>query len=359
MKRLTCKRFSFVVVGIIASYVLYHSIVWFGWTGKIFDRKDGLYVGDLGRMSYQTHSLVPRKLEYTLPKQHLGAQTWHGQKIDMLTLGDSFSNAATGGKNPYYQDYLASYYDLNIVNLKRISKVNPIDFIMQLHSAGKLEELRPRFILIQGVQRMFIGRFARSFDFSQQTHPLAEDWIQPTKTEDSHIPSLLFVNTANYKLPYYSLSYHFNPRAKKDIVKMPLVRSFFSNPAYEKDLLFTYEDIKGIDNDFEKVQTINANFNLLATFLQPLGITLIVMPAVDKYTLYAHYIPNNPFPQSTLFEALDSLEKNYVFINTKSILSDLLAKGTMDVFYADDTHWSYIASDAIAQSKIFRKILEK
>ena len=115
MRTFTCKRFSLLLLGLIGAYVLYHSIVWAGWTSKIFDRQDGLYVGDLGRMSYQVNSLVPRALVYTLPKKHLGSGEWRGQKVHMLTLGDSFSNADTGGENPYYQDYLASYYDLTIL----------------------------------------------------------------------------------------------------------------------------------------------------------------------------------------------------------------------------------------------------
>ena len=49
---------------------------------------------------------------------------------------------------------------------------------------------------------------------------------------------------------------------------------------------------------------------------------------------------------------MESLPKDYVFINTKKILLDELERGEKDVFFKDDTHWSWKASKAIFEKVI-------
>jgi len=49
------------------------------------------------------------------------------------------------------------------------------------------------------------------------------------------------------------------------------------------------------------------------------------------------------------FKNYDKLEKDYIFINTKDILSNILNKGDIDIYYADDTHWGYKANNTIAK----------
>ena len=96
---------------------------------------------------------------------------------------------------------------------------------------------------------------------------------------------------------------------------------------------------------------MNDNLNLLSKKFKEKGIIFYFMPAVDKYDLYSKYIIDNNYPESTFFEKLRPLKKDYRFIDTKTILLKELQKGEKDVFYSDDTHWSYKASEAI-----FKKI---
>lgn len=82
------------------------------------------------------------------------------------------------------------------------------------------------------------------------------------------------------------------------------------------------------------------------------------MPAVDKYNLYRDYIISNEYKESIFFEELEKLQKDYIFINTKSILKQKLNAGEKDLYYVDDTHWSFKASDTVINDKSFRKIFE-
>jgi len=81
---------------------------------------------------------------------------------------------------------------------------------------------------------------------------------------------------------------------------------------------------------------------------------LFFMPVVDKYDLYYNYISNNPYEKNYFFDILKVLDKQYTMIDTKNILNDLIIDNIKDVYYADDTHWSYKASEAIAEDKSFR-----
>ena len=98
---------------------------------------------------------------------------------------------------------------------------------------------------------------------------------------------------------------------------------------------------------------INSNLNQLALLLQQRGIKLYFMPVVDKYELYADYILGNRYGRSDFFEQMRTQNKKYSFIDTKYLLGDLLRNGVKDVYYVDDTHWSWKASNAIFTSVKF------
>jgi hypothetical protein len=121
-----------------------------------------------------------------------------------------------------------------------------------------------------------------------------------------------------------------------------------------KRLLFYYEDIKFIPlANEESVGSFNKNLNELALRLKKKGITFYFLPAPDKYAMYSDYIVDNPYPKSVFFELLRKQPKKYVFVDTKAILSELIKKGEKDVYYADDTHWSWKAAKKIAESLKF------
>jgi hypothetical protein len=92
---------------------------------------------------------------------------------------------------------------------------------------------------------------------------------------------------------------------------------------------------------------LNDNFNTLQALLEKKGIKLYFMPAADKSNVYADYIVSKEYPKSHFFERLRELPKAYGFIDTKKVLKKMVDEGVKDVYYKDDTHWSYKASKAI------------
>jgi hypothetical protein len=81
------------------------------------------------------------------------------------------------------------------------------------------------------------------------------------------------------------------------------------------------------------------------------------MPAVDKYELYRDLIVPADLgraPRSIFFEELRKLPKSYRFIDTKALLEEELKRGELDIFYADDSHWSWKAPQKIFETVRFR-----
>jgi hypothetical protein len=357
-KKISSKHFLTLTFVLIFIYLIYHLFVWNFYTSKIFGRTDSMYIGDLGRMSYQVDSLYPRKLSYTLPKRLLNTKPYTGQTIDVLTIGDSFSNAVTGGENPYYQDYLATKYNLKVLNIKNVTNNRHYIFetIISLYNNGWLKEHKPKLIIIESVQTSVYKRFTHDFDWGQQSFKI-DPLIVPAKTKNTYIPNLKPINTANYKFVFYGIKYGFKNRAQKDVVKLALNKQLFSTPSYTNTLLFHYSNLEHIKNNPKLVAKINDNFNHLANMLQTLNIKLLFLVAPDKYDIYYDYIKNNKFPKNQFFNLIQPLKKQYLFVDSEKILKEQLMENTLDLYYSDDTHWSYKASDAITNDQLFKKVL--
>ena len=107
----------------------------------------------------------------------------------------------------------------------------------------------------------------------------------------------------------------------------------------------------------ETIYHINSNLNQLAKLLKTLNIKLYFMPASDKYNTYHPYIIATPYGKSNLFSLFATLPKIYYFVNTEKILQDQLRQQTIDLYYSDDTHWSFKANKAIANAEIFKNIM--
>ena len=352
MKQKLYKQFTFISIGIILIFSLYHFYVYTFYTSKIFAREDHLYIGDIARVGYQIDALYPRKLEYTLPKKHLQKEQYNNAiNIDILTLGDSFSNAATGGLNPYYQDYLATDYNKTVLNITdtRNNKTNTFTPVIALLNTGWLQQHHIKFVIIQSVERFCVTRYAQDFNYSFSDIDIQRT-IQSSKEYDSYIPNINFISTVNYKFPYYNYlskkKIHFHP----DVMLFQLNKKLFSPKRFSSQLLIHNEDIVSMPyNTRNNLHKLNENFNHLARLLKNINVQLVFMPTVDKYDLYYPYIKNNPYPKNMFFDILREMPKEYIFIDTKDTLQKLLKNQIQDVYYPDDSHWSNKAIQSIVK----------
>ena len=343
------KKLSFIWLLSILAVVFFHAVIYFTYMQKVFP-KSPYTIGDLARMSYSADLVDLRENRIDLNKKHIEEKDYLNEKIDFLTIGDSFSNGAAGGKNPFYQDYLSTIYNINVLNISNLdSNYTFIETINSLIDNGWIEKIKPKIIIIETVGRKFYDHYARNQNWEIKLDDNFEEKLYNQKWRDNiEIPS--FINTANYKVLFYGFLYNFKINAKDSVYKFELTKDLFS-VKNKNSLLIYEEDIKNLkyftDSNIEK---INQNFNHLSNKLKNIGIELLLMPAVDKYDLYYPFIKNNYFNENHLFKYLRNVNKNYYLIDTKKILEEELLKNEVDIFYVDDTHWSYKASEAIANN---------
>jgi hypothetical protein len=348
---MTPKIYVKYLIIIVSIFVSYHLIVWNFFAKQIFKPNYGTSVGDLGRMSYQIDMLHNKELIYTLKKEHFHKNNFENQKIDILTIGDSFSNGHGLGENPYYQDFLATELNSTVLNIAPYKKYNSLETLIGLYNNGYLEQIRPKIVIIESVERNIPDRYAKIIDFKIKD---VKAITQKKQYEPKNI-SVEFINTANYKLPYYTLKYKLNNHAQKYVYKFNLNKKLFSKNNGKKILIFR-DDIKNLSKFTpEIIQKVNDNLNKMASLLKTLNIALYFMPAPDKYDLYYDFIKDNNYPKNNFFELIRSMKKEYYFVDTKQILLPLLKDGIKDVYWIDDTHWSNKASLAISKDNIFNK----
>ncbi len=96
------------------------------------------------------------------------------------------------------------------------------------------------------------------------------------------------------------------------------------------------------------------NLILLNNKLLEKGIKMIFLIAADKYDVYRPFTADNSLPIDTTTDEFSNLP-NICVINTKPILIEMVRNGEKDIYMVNDTHWSYKASEAVAE-EIARKI---
>lgn len=357
---LPIKKYLKIVASTIVLFIGYHAAIWFFFTSGLLAVAPSYHIGDLARIGYLPSSVHLRKNITDLPKTHYEFSTWKGEPIDIVTIGDSFSNGGAGGKNPFYQDYIASRYHCNVLNINpSLFGENYIEAVVALFNSGVLKSIRPKFVLIESIERSAVGRFSGSMEWDRNVTRklLLNDlkngqWGDGKPSEQKHS----FITTANYKLPLYNFYYLFSPNALgySGSFKFRLTTPLFNAKA-DSTLLAYKQDITSIPgNTEENILKLNDNFNHLAKMLKSNNIQLMMMIAVDKYDLYYDYIQDNTYEKNHFFDLLGPLGKNYTFIDTKAILAEELKKGKKDIYFADDTHWSNLASEAIVRDHNFR-----
>ena len=353
------KKFVKYFMLLVVVFLGFHIFIWETCTKYVL--ADVMKVGDLARLSYSNDLVDNSHKDYTidLPKRHIESSLYdYNESVDLITVGDSFSNGRAKAKNRYYQDYIATYSNINVLNIETTfnRRNTPLETVVYMLNSGLLDEIKPKSILIQSVERFTIGRLGKAslnIELNATKEQLKEFFKEHPYT--LYIPENNIINTGNYRALLYKVLYKFrNDAYFSRIIKEDLTKKMFS-VGDGKEILIIKESILNIKITNKKsIETLNDNLNTLAQLLEKKGIKLYYMPAADKFNIYRKYISNENLPKSSFFELLREQEKDYIFIDTKKILSKKIDKGDIDVYYVDDSHWTYKAS-----KEIFSKVLFK
>jgi len=353
------RRFFITLAACFAGFILINLIIWKGWTEVLLSPQYG--GGDLARLGFVAGVKKVRKTYDDLPSRHLEMRDYHGGAIDMITVGDSFSIGGGEGRNKYYQDYIATLNGMTVLNIPTykfedmVSSAMPVSTLAALYHAGWLDRIKPRYVLVESIERYAIERLVNRFDLNVRVkQEELEQYYSTVRFGGSLNQDISFINEGNFKFLYYSLMYEFSEHAfRRIVVKTRLNKPMFTGKNGDL-LLFHGDDVR--QSHFATRQNIriaNDNLNVLARMLQRIGITLIFMPVVDKLNLYRPFLKNDHYPRSIFFEEFRKLPREYIFIDTKAILTEAIEAGELDLFHQDDTHWTWKASQRIFSSVRF------
>ena len=335
----------------VLTYTALNAFVWYLFTHQFFDPT--YYVGDLARISYLSQYAQPRQVSNTLPRKHITYASWNGEPIDIATLGDSFSSGAGGGENNYYQDWLATHHDLNVMALPRLSNdLSNIETVHLLLNSGFLDVLAPKAILLEDIGREVVKQHGRKINTGLKW-PIAQIKEVYISKQESRIPVYQFLNSGNLKFLINQVLYLLDDNAlTSQVYRTELKQPLFSGVS-GTTLLFHAEDVENaVLVQEQAVGLVVRNLNDLASRLASRNVELYYMPAVDKLVLYQDQIQESEYPVNTLFEKLREYPRSFNLIDTKAILRSAVDAGEKDIFYMDDTHWTRKACERIAQAFI-------
>lgn len=320
--------------------------------------------GDLARLGYLYHDASPSRpliKNISLPGKAIKVSDLNIDSItpcDVFVIGDSFSDQGNLG----YVNYLAND-NLDVIHFDRYFADNPIQMTIELLNGGFFDSVKPKYIVLQSIERMFVPR-CQSINYdSKFTHEQIKDRIKSENTisgnEEPFMRNLPLFKEDIVKIPLTNIEYLFKSKPQySQIYKIASNNDslFTGNP---NNILVYQEDVDNLiyKNDSNKIVSCNTVLNKINTLLAEKNIKLIVLISPDKYDLYYPYFKNKTnYKKPIFFDYFHTLEKEYKYVNAMEILSDEVEK-QKDVYYYDDTHWSFKGADIIAR-QIKKMILE-
>lgn len=324
--------------------------LWHMYTKDRFIRLDNH--GDLTSMAFLSHG-SPTVSNSSPKKVHIEYLDYinmvNKPSVDIITIGDSFSNGAGGA---YYQDYIEEKYNKTVLNIPMMEDNNPLTTLDRLIATGIIDEIHPQVVILESVERAAADRFSRSGDKPENLN--RESFVKYYASQEKKdqpegegiFPGIM--TKANKKLLKFKYKYHSNEKQFSDeVYKADLCKNLFTDNGRENLLLYYHDDLWYQHQDVNYSQ-INKNLNELAEKLRAKGIRSVVMVNVDKMDLYYPYIvKSEDIPENNFMEKLSKQPKKYIYIDTKAILRKALANGETDIYWHDDTHWSWIGQQKV------------
>lgn len=80
------------------------------------------------------------------------------------------------------------------------------------------------------------------------------------------------------------------------------------------------------------------------------GVTLLFMPCPDKLDAYRNQVKNQEAVATipSLYDRIEEARCEKGIVNAKRSVTELINNGEKDVYFCNDTHWSYKAAEAVA-----------
>ncbi|KAA6319735.1 hypothetical protein EZS27_030402 [termite gut metagenome] len=251
---------------------------------------------------------------------------------DIITIGDSFSQQGVFG----YQNYLAHYKNERILNIQCFRGMGPEQTALILFNSGFFTLFSPKVVIVTSCERNIVNRLL-PLKFSTQY--LRDEILKQYQKKRVINDEKDFVHET---INYLRLCLNYNNPVRRVKLNQPL----FS--VYKNELYFYKDDLLRTDINGDELNIIYENISSMNQQFTSNGIQFFYIITPDKYDLYTPFIIDNPYPINKTLDYFNFPDSSYI-INTKLFLQPLIKNGIKDVYMVNDTHWSYIASKALAE----------
>jgi len=248
----------------------------------------------------------------------------------IFTIGSSFSQKKIYG----YQNYLAHILNDSIINIERNG--SNFETTISLLNSGFIDSSNCKLFILEQVDRGLIWSLDKiDFKMQYKLPQKNENQTEKDTNEDSELYG--FASWIRLRLGYD------NPISNYDLKQDCFTHNHFSHKlfCYHEDIYFDQTKPADIEKAKENLILLNNKF-------AEKGIKLIFLIAADKYDVYRPFMTNESLPIDTTTDGLSNLSNIHI-INTKPILQEMVRNGEKDVYMVNDTHWSYKASEAVAE----------
>lgn len=352
-KRFACGLFLLALLVALLEIAFWHGI-----TKETFYEHDGH--GDLARMS--SLAVPPAATPNAAwPVQHETLahyiETGSEERYDVLVVGDSMTG---GGGGACYLDDLAARYGVRSIFATRLLRgeddsIDVYQMARLLVRLGYVDRIRPRCLLLECGERMagihFGSRVLPPPAWSQAEFERTLLAYREVRGREIVPPGTLLSTTmaaANKQYVENRRAAAADPARPNEAVRRDrLALPAFSNPGWQ-DVLLSYAEDRRYLAAPPDAAAVNDELDDFARVLAAHGVTLVVLIPPDKSDVYwpwladAGGLPENPF-----YDDIRPLAKDYVFIDAKTPLRAAVAHGVQDLYWCDDTHWSWRAQQIV------------
>ncbi len=358
------RLYVYTFISILTVYVAFHLTTFYGFSKPFLENKD-YFTGDIARLDYIAgYETYRPKEQNTLNTQHMQAMELtpyldlnQTLNLDILTLGDSFSHGGGYGINRHYQDYIASDYGLSIANITRYTPFTSHETLRALLKTNFFNIITPKVIILQaGIGGLRENYAVKQLNIPPITLQKYTDYLK-SGVYIQKFPHYGFLNSGNFRYWLKQLTrFSGLPLVNTVSFERNLDRSLFTLP-HNRILHWGPElsDFLLSDNEaLEATSNMDQHFRELANILEAYNISIWVMPIPSKLVLYHPFqIEKEEGKDPKITERLlkaSQVHKQYQIVNTRAPLEQALILGEKDLWYADDTHWSYKASKLVSSS---------
>ena len=350
-------RYFFIIV---LGYIAVNAIAWHVYTSDTMGLDDA-HAGHASLMRFGMivvpASEIPsppvyKRIHMEYAEYNQKVKEGNRPNVDVLTLGDSFSN---GGGGVYYQNYLTGNSNLDVLNISCIPGQSGLSMLYVLDSIGYLDKIKPKVVVIESIERFVEGRFVETVtpESNKIDEKSFQDYYEKPHTDKKNeisgklLPGIMM--KANWEVVRNRIYDFFHENTYgENVICRQLCNDLFTSPGFENRLLFFKKELE-TGNLIAQKENINENFNRVAKQMADKGITVIFMPAIDKYDVYFDEIKHSEdLTRNTFVEELETMPKQYILFNAKYPLRVAVTRGEKDVYWVDDDHWTWKGAYIVA-----------